>query len=64
MTDGANNRRKLDHLDFWNLIEKKRLRLYAIGMGAAQYTYIPEAGSYGGRVLGHIALAMNGRSLF
>jgi Mg-chelatase subunit ChlD len=64
MTDGMDTSGKLDHVKFWELIEKKRVRLYAIGMGAGQKEYHPKLASTGERVLGHIAMALNGRSLF
>jgi hypothetical protein len=64
MTDGADSSSHLDHPGFWRLLQKKCIRLYTIGLGAEWRAYQPEIASTGERVLGHAALATNGRYFF
>jgi hypothetical protein len=64
MTDGADSSSHLDHPGFWRLLQEKRIRLYTIGLGAELRAYQPEIASTGERVLGHAALATNGRYFF
>lgn len=64
MTDGIDTASKLDHPDFWRLLEEKRVRLYTIGLGEELLWHVWPIGSNGERVLGHAALATNGRYFF
>jgi len=64
MTDGADTTSRLEHAGFWKVLEEKRIRLYAIGLGTELQTYVPGIGTAGSRVLTHAATATNGRFFF
>jgi Mg-chelatase subunit ChlD len=64
MTDGADSSSRLQHPDFWRLLEQKRLRLYTIGLGGEMRGYSPRIGTSPNRLLAHAAMAMNGRFFF
>jgi Mg-chelatase subunit ChlD len=64
MTDGADTTSRLDHPGFWRLLQDKRIRLYTIGLGLELQEYQSMIASSGERVLGHAAIAMNGRFFF
>ncbi|MET1412315.1 VWA domain-containing protein [Roseibium sp. HPY-6] len=63
MTDGNDNSRTWLG-DVWTELERNRVRLYTIGLGDGlqEYSYI--LASTGERLLGHLAMATNGRSFF
>ena len=64
ITDGADTASRLDHPAFWRLLQDKRIRLYTIGLGLELQEYQPMIASSGERVLGHAAMATNGRFFF
>jgi Mg-chelatase subunit ChlD len=64
MSDGADTGSRLLYPEMWKLLAEKRVRLYAIGLGQGMKKYLPQLGSSGERILGHLSLAMNGRLFF
>jgi Mg-chelatase subunit ChlD len=64
MTDGADSSSRLGHPGFWRLLQEKRIRLYAIGLGFDLHDYQPAFASTGERILTHAAMATNGRFFF
>jgi hypothetical protein len=64
MTDGADSTSRLGNAGFWRLLQEKRIRLYAIGLGFDLHAYQPTFASTGERILTHAALATNGRLFF
>jgi Mg-chelatase subunit ChlD len=64
MTDGLDTGSRLPYPDFWTLLDAKRIRLYTIGLGASLEAFEATLGNTPRRMLGHVALATNGRFFF
>ncbi len=64
MTDGLDTGSQLSYPDFWTLLDEKRIRIYTIGLGASLQAFEANLGNTPRRMLGHVALATNGRSFF
>lgn len=65
MSDGIDNySTDYDNPGIWKILEKKRIRLYTIGLGWELGEYRTTIASSGYRFLGHLALATNGRFFF
>ncbi len=64
MTDGADTNSRLAYPEFWNTVEKKRIRVYTIGLGASMRQFNTEIGTTGERYLAHLAQATYGRYFY
>lgn len=63
MTDGADNG-GLWYDDLWRELERKRYRLYTIGLGEGLEDYYVTFGNTGERILRHLALGTDGEAFF
>ncbi len=64
MTDGADTSSTLKYPQFWRLVERTRIRLYTIGLGAELLELKPDISTTPARMMAHIAMATNGRFFF
>lgn len=64
MTDGADKNSRLAYSEFWNKLEKERIRLYTIGLGSSMREFNEDIGTTGERMLAHFAQATYGRFFY
>ncbi|MDQ7848883.1 MAG: VWA domain-containing protein [Armatimonadota bacterium] len=64
MTDGADTSSTVKYAQFWRLVEKTRIRLYTIGLGAELLELKPDISTTPARMMNHLAMATNGRFFF